>query len=931
MKFNSIQLKLTKYFNKITRQFQALPIWSKILSLVLVGFGLLLLIITLFSENAVWRFIPNEAFAVVEITGIQPIYAQIDTSDYANSLQSLPHSQSVLASLELLDSISNEILPLKKLLQKETVLISAHVVAKSEIGFLFFVPVGEKKQWLFDFAKLQGTKWENRKYKDTPIWETKIGKNNKERLFSFIEKDNWLIGSFHGFLVEDVIRMSEKSFLESKSWDKIYRKEKQKKSTEVGVRIHWNHEQVYQLAQSVFRPETAEKLNKLARERWSSWAKLDFSESKLTGNGKTVPKKKQAKWKNQKTKKSNFVELLPANIAYFTSWNFSDSETFWKIQPTKDSKKQTDDILGNFGLETDDFTDFLGGELTFSYAGFSENNFKNSYILVGISDDKKFDETLEELAESTAFLQDSTQSNLTFKHHSIGIIPFANFPQLLFGTETNGEFEKTYHTKVGDYWLLANSSEAVIDFLENLGKGNVLKNKISQNGLDALNSGKHFTLFIQPIYLQLLVENSVEEDWGKLLWKNRNQFKQWQYFSLQSDLHKNTFHFQLQPNTGSFFDVEDDSISKMPIVAFQTKIPAPTASKPYVFESQTDSSKQVFVLDKWKRANLISKVGKRNWSVELGNTIGSEVFQVDWFGNGKRQFMFAIGNKISLMNRFGRSAYGFPIYTPARPISQLSLFDFKQNGSYQVAVADKFGNVSVYNKFGKARVGWQSKKLDGELATEVKSIRVGKEFLFVIAQKSGIFNVFDQFGRGEAGFPLSFTETLIDFTVENGDSSSNSFMNLLTQKGNLLRIDLNGKVVETQNLPRSQVTTRFKMIFDESKNPLNPTEKKWLVSRQEGKQISIFNPKGTRLFNKQFETEEPKIVQYFHFGLDAEIVAITSPEIKTCRLYFIDGSEASIIPFLTNLPISIVYSELERAYFIYFADGNNLSVERLGI
>jgi hypothetical protein len=315
----------------------------------------------------------------------------------------------------------------------------------------------------------------------------------------------------------------------------------------------------------------------------------------------------------------------------------------------------------------------------------------------------------------------------------------------------------------------------------------------------------------------------------------------------------------------------------------------------------------------------------------LGKSIDSEVFQVDWFGNKKQQFLFAIGNKISLMNKLGGSAYGFPIYTPARPISQLSLFDFKQNGSYQVAVADRFGNVSIYNKFGKARVGWQSKKLDGELATEIKSIRVGDEFLFVIAQKSGVLHVFDQFGRSEAGFPLSFAETLIDFTVESGDSTSNTFVNLLTQKGNLLQLDLNGNVIGTQNYPRSQVTTQFRMLFDESENLPNPNKQKWLITRQEGKQVSIFNQVGTRLFNKDFETDEAKTVQYFHFGLDAEIVSIVSPETKTCRLYFIDGSEASIIPFLTDLPISITYSELERAYFIYFADGKNLSVERLGI
>ena len=61
---------------------------------------------------------------------------------------------------------------------------------------------------------------------------------------------------------------------------------------------------------------------------------------------------------------------------------------------------------------------------------------------------------------------------------------------------------------------------------------------------------------------------------------------------------------------------------------------------------------------------LIDEKGKSLWKMSLPGQIAGAVGQVDYYSNGKIQFLFCQGNKLHLVDRLGREVRGFPMTMP---------------------------------------------------------------------------------------------------------------------------------------------------------------------------------------------------------------------------------------------------------------------------
>lgn len=66
---------------------------------------------------------------------------------------------------------------------------------------------------------------------------------------------------------------------------------------------------------------------------------------------------------------------------------------------------------------------------------------------------------------------------------------------------------------------------------------------------------------------------------------------------------------------------------------------------------------------------LIDEKGKSLWKMSLPGQIAGAVGQVDYYSNGKIQFLFCQGSKLHLVDRLGREVSGFPMTLPYEVIS----------------------------------------------------------------------------------------------------------------------------------------------------------------------------------------------------------------------------------------------------------------------
>jgi len=79
---------------------------------------------------------------------------------------------------------------------------------------------------------------------------------------------------------------------------------------------------------------------------------------------------------------------------------------------------------------------------------------------------------------------------------------------------------------------------------------------------------------------------------------------------------------------------------------------------------------------------------------------------VDYYDNGKIQFLFASGSELHMMDRLGRKVSGFPVDVGKEIRLGPLAYDFLGNGAFRVIVVHKDNTVGMYNIHGKMLDGW---------------------------------------------------------------------------------------------------------------------------------------------------------------------------------------------------------------------------------
>ncbi len=104
---------------------------------------------------------------------------------------------------------------------------------------------------------------------------------------------------------------------------------------------------------------------------------------------------------------------------------------------------------------------------------------------------------------------------------------------------------------------------------------------------------------------------------------------------------------------------------------------------------------------------LKEKDGAGLWGVTFNEPICGCVGMVDYYKNGKLQYLFAAGSKIYLIDRLGRFVTGFPYDTGSDILLGPAVYDFSLDGEYTLMVLHKDNTIGMYNIHGQKVSGWK--------------------------------------------------------------------------------------------------------------------------------------------------------------------------------------------------------------------------------
>ena len=104
--------------------------------------------------------------------------------------------------------------------------------------------------------------------------------------------------------------------------------------------------------------------------------------------------------------------------------------------------------------------------------------------------------------------------------------------------------------------------------------------------------------------------------------------------------------------------------------------------------------------------------GKDVWGVPFKSKICGCVQNIDYYNNGKIQFLFAAGSQMYLIDRLGRFVTGFPVETGKKIAAGPAVYDFTGAKGYTAMVLHKDNTVGYYDLHGKPVASWKGIRAD---------------------------------------------------------------------------------------------------------------------------------------------------------------------------------------------------------------------------
>ncbi|MFK7900072.1 MAG: hypothetical protein AB8B61_04875 [Cyclobacteriaceae bacterium] len=150
-------------------------------------------------------------------------------------------------------------------------------------------------------------------------------------------------------------------------------------------------------------------------------------------------------------------------------------------------------------------------------------------------------------------------------------------------------------------------------------------------------------------------------------------------------------------------------------------------------------------------------------------------------------------------------------------INSLTAVDYDGSKNYRLLATKGKGDIYLYSENGKKLNAWFPKKTNTSLIGSPKHIRIGSNDFFLAIEKKGTINLLRRNGKQANGFPIKTGKTLQEtYNYEKGSKLSNSFIRVLTKKGEYIKVTFHGKVSRQDLLKNNSSNESVEMVSNAS-------------------------------------------------------------------------------------------------------------------
>lgn len=792
-----------------------------------------------------FRFYKNEKDAVYELLSPSAVVL-MQSEDLTDIMKECRSSVSMFSSVpffEFLYSHLNEdplLDSLVKFSEKQKVYISLNAAGKSDVDLIFYLKRDEEKAHS-DFEKLlkqdASLTLDHRLFNNIMIYD--LGRRGDRKKFSFIFYQGYFIGSFSGFLLEDVIRNldQDKDF----KWSNADNFKEDKNSTKIFI----NHKNLPGYLSLYCTPKYVKGLKGLANFASYSSVTWEKAGNALMLNGKTVAAENQFlnTFRNQTPVKFSMGSVIPENTSTIFRLGISNCST-WFAEYDKINEEIP--LKGGAYKQLTKAVELIKDEVAWVITEPEISDRVFQYAIIKTSDANAFMKALKSLADSSTSVTTPNPNRKIYALHKKDLLTH------LFGPVFS-DFKEYFITSHGNFVVIGNQLAALETYLQQIQNGYVLRKTA---GIKFFTEPSNISFYVNPARSEFLAGKCIRDTDVKNNWIRSSEFLSYTGLSFTTTPDKKfDFRYIIQKGKGS-----TTGTPKSLAVNKTLQFNAGLISEAYPLRAISGLEEHFLVQDSLFKIHLFSRFGTLLWSTKVEGKLSSEPVWGNIDKSGKDEIIFAIRNKIYALNSAnGQVIKGYPFTIPGKGyITSLSLIDYDGSKNYRIFAGDDSGNIYALDMQGKLLEGWKPKKIDYSLVGKPAHVRIDDKDYIVVLSRKGKLHVFNRKGQLIKGFPIKLEHaTTSPFFIEKSSANSNSYLSILSEKGELIKVDFSGKIAKRAQLFRLSPESKFTLYPD---NRI----KSYTIVRKDKDRLDFLDMSLSPLFTQTNFPLEKYDIKYIH-------------------------------------------------------------------
>lgn len=793
-------------------------------------------------------------------------------------------------------------------------LVSAHITRKDDFDFVYYLSgVRNLEEELLRFPLPKNYRYSARELNEVKIHELTL---NKQTFSWVVIRDVW-IGSFTPFLIEDVIRTYNGKPNFNTANPEV------RKLPRISGDAGNLYVQLQNFSEwfSIFISGN-EKAFPLGK---SSLLDIKSFENNLVLNGFSLDSQAYSDYflsifRNQTPVSFSLKNQVPNRAIMFSSFGINDGENFRTALEgfVKAHKPQLGDSLNKIsaglGFQWKDLYREVTNEIGVCLLeGIESQRLAKILMIETKAPDlwiRHLDAVAEKYSEDTVF-------NERFYDYVIREIPVHRFAEKLLWPLVQG-FDHTFYAASGNIIFMGDNLEELKNFLEDIEHEDTWGKSVSKNQfLESTLLESNVSMFVNTPKIWNALTPKLNPRWRQFVRENISLLQSVEMSAFQFSHLNNTYYTNITINHRKGTpDVAFASAARRNVVHFSQPI-----HKIHAVKSHVSRANEILIQDSLNDVSLLSMEGKVLWTIPVGDRITSELHQVDYFRNGKLQYIFATHDAIHVIDRLGNYVSPFPVHLEGKDIQYLSVVDYDRSKNYRFILSESDGKLWMYDKAGNNLDGWNPRETGGSLLAPPMHHRIkGKDFIIAV-RKDGLVHLYNRRGELQKNFPLDLKATPMgDYFLEMGSNIANTSFVVVTRDGFKVRFSPEGKVQNRETLLRTSVGSQFGLKAENS-------DKSYLVWQHDNRQLTVSDAAGKKILVNDYVSLKNWDIKYYHYGGGKSFISLTD---KTQELSYVFDGTGNL---LTNPPLESTAIELRMANsdqsYVFFIHDKTLTIQPL--